>query len=316
MALVSPHFSSPTFTNKLANGTVMVYIAHATPPWTGAVVGTNSDQTLIFTAAHCIQLPQLPSEIIEANLRVMFNGDPTEYHADICLCRKESEILILRVNRKTDSKYKFKFAPGVEHELRRFQPVVTFAHPHGFLYQSADGTICSEEFEEAAIGYDEKMLFFNHRMDLPKGCSGASIFNESGHIIGLQSGEYVDTVNVMGAGPFETLIEKRKGELKKASKVKQATMKRGSVSLADEIRNLNDQLGKVTVSFSEGSCTRQDIVPVNIPSSSMRYAVHVKYLDRIFRTRVFNGSARPLDKLLEDKYIGGSSAGASSSSGS
>ncbi|KAK1381439.1 hypothetical protein POM88_028183 [Heracleum sosnowskyi] len=289
MARVSSCFSTETFTNKLANGIVMVYLENSTAPWTGTIVGAKSNQTLILTASHCIEMPQLPLEVTAAKLRVMFNGERIPYPADICVYREKTEVLILRVNRYTNPAYKFKFAPSTEHNLKRFQPIVTYAHPHNCVYQSADGTICSEEFKNASIGYDPNMIFFNHRMDLSMGCSGASIFNESENIVGIQSGRYVDTFNVLGARPFDTLLRERKEELEKASLVKQSKMKPGSVSLADEMRNLNDEMGKLTVSFSEGSCMRQDIY------STTRDSI-IKY------------------ELLEDMFIVDSSLAASSSS--
>ncbi|KAL1801797.1 hypothetical protein ACET3Z_030444 [Daucus carota] len=298
MSLVSPKFTTQAFVDKLTNGIVMVFLGHYQQPWTGTIVGARANETIILTVAHCLNVPGMTVDAASQIVTVKFNGNKIIYPAQVVVRLMDSEIMLLRVNRKTELAHKFRFAPKNQHALKKYQPVATCAHPSGHLYQTSEGTICSEEFQNPNMGggLDKNMIFFHHRMDLRPGCSGASIFNEYGNIIGLQSGGYATDVSVIPADSLEGHLSKMEKDFKlKAS--------------------LTDELEHASTRFAGGSFRPEDRVRLRVPLSDLQITVHVKYMDYILRTKVFQNRQDPLDKLIEEKYILGHGVESSSSYG-
>ncbi|KAL6566175.1 hypothetical protein OROGR_001790 [Orobanche gracilis] len=298
-----------TMTEKLINATVKIVVGKRSP-WTGTIVASKSGGSIILTAAHCLHIQGMTMEEVSGKLKVILHDDSV-YDATICCCLFESEIALLRITRKTPAKYVFDFAPQSQWELRHQQPIIGVGHPQGTTYRSGTSEICSPEYYNPFSMYTPKMILFDHRLDFVSGCSGASIINEDGNIIGLQSGSYAITTNVMGARPFDVLLRAKEKELEDASIARRATLE--NESLAAEMENLNAAMGRVTANFSDGSFMRSDITSLRLPTSNMKIAVHIKYINTALREQVFgNDLESPLQNLIENYFlwsVGSSSGG-------
>lgn len=103
------------------------------------------------------------------------------------------------------------------------------------------------------MGYVEKMIAFDHDLELVIESSGSALVNEKGHVVGLQSGELLNRYELVSGIPFLQARDYAH-------------------------RNKLTDIPPVQLNWTH-------VIFVPVHPCNIKYAVHVKYLSEIIRCR-------------------------------
>ncbi|CAO2831516.1 unnamed protein product [Amaranthus hypochondriacus] len=223
--------------------------------WTGFVVGQINDVAIVLTTAHCYTNTEHQDDDFFLVSFYGENGPSRNYRAIIQYMRVESEILLLTVQLELGLTYpKLLFASESEWNVSPGDTLLAVSHPRMRAWRLSIGQKCSEDsyFRDVAADYDKDMLIFEHNLDLVTGSSGSALVNLNGHVVGLQSGEIIDKYQLVSGVPL---------------------LHAHDYAVANKCVVPNIQLDW------------RHVVSVPIHTCHLKYAVHIKYLDRIIRTK-------------------------------
>lgn len=88
--------------------------------------------------------------------------------------------------------------------LKFLQQITCVSHPYGLPYRVSLGIVNRTVFLNTQLSiYDDRMMFFDHSLELGIGSSVATLLNEEGHIVGIQSGQLVSRYLVLVCDAFD-----------------------------------------------------------------------------------------------------------------
>lgn len=100
---------------------------------------------------------------------------------------------------------------------------------------------------------------------------------------GLPSGGYTNHVEMIVSRPFHRLLTSKKVALRKFYEARKTTTQK--TSMAHEMESFNTAIKNVTTKFSKASFQNSDIIFLDLPTSSMNIAVHIKNINSVLRKK-------------------------------
>ncbi|KAL1807248.1 hypothetical protein ACET3Z_030316 [Daucus carota] len=265
----SSPFVAPALGGKMRFATVRIWIGDT--HWTGAIVGKKYGQTLIITVAHVMTdtARWMGRQQFEAGLKVNFYGDPNPYPCRILRSDGKSDVMLLLVAKEFGRV--LKFAPESQWNLREAQHLGARGHPVGaHAWSLTEGPVVNPSIMNThnfMTNLDSEMEFFEHRLPMSKGFSGAVLLNVDGDIVGLQSGTSSNAYTLMGTQPLEEALGLRIRAIQSSKQTPELIMK--------ELEDPRVNLGGLAYG-------RNDIHRLEtLPGHAISFAVHVRYLKRI-----------------------------------